>query len=339
MSKPGVALVGLGPGSQPHVASLADLRDDIDLRWAICRDPARVPPGPLDGWVAPSTDLDAALADPRVDVVIVATPAATHLEIAGRSLDAGKHTLVEKPLEVSLARAESLVRRAEASGRRFGVVLQHRLRPGAQRLRALLEQGSLGEVQAATLSVPWWRSQAGYYDAAGRGSRARDGGGVLLTQAIHAIDLFRSLLGVRRVLAAQAITTDIHTMETEDYATALVTLGNGAPGSIMATTASYPGRAESLEIIGRHGTARLEGGCLDVHFHDGGHIAVQAEGKSGSGDSIMDFSHEAHRALLADFLDAVRRGREPVVTGHEALLTHQLIEDMISTAARTAAAT
>ena len=335
MSKLGVALIGLGPGSQPHVASLHELREQIDVRWAVCRDPARAPELPL-GWVDPSTDLDEALADPKVDVVIVATPAATHLDIPGRSLAAGKHTLVEKPLEVSMERAEALVAQARESGCRFGVVLQHRLRPGARRLSELLGDGSLGPVQAATLSVPWWRSQEGYYDAAGRGTRARDGGGVLLTQAIHAIDLFRSLLGVRKVLAAQAVTTAIHTIETEDYATALVTLGNGAPGSIMATTASYPGRAEVLEVICRNATARLEGGFLEVHFHDGSHLEVRAEGKSGSGDSIMDFSHDAHRDLIADFLEAVRNQREPAVTGEQALQTHRLIEDIIASAATTA---
>ncbi|RTZ45390.1 Gfo/Idh/MocA family oxidoreductase [Candidimonas sp. SYP-B2681] len=332
MKQLGVALVGLGPGSQPHIASLRDLRDELDLRWAICRDPSRVPAGPLDNWVTPSTDLDRALSDPRVDMVIVATPAATHLDIAGRSLAAGKHTLVEKPLEVSLARAQELVQRAESSGLRFGVVLQHRLRPGAQRLRELLASGDLGEIQAASLTVPWWRSQAGYYDAAGRGTRARDGGGVLLTQAIHAIDLFRSLLGVKQVVAAQVITTDIHAMETEDYVAALLTLDNGAPGSITATTASYPGRAESLEIICLKATARLQGGRLDVHFHDGRHISVEAEGKSGSGDSIMDFSPAAHKALISDFAQAVRSERQPLVTGMEALKTHQLIELIIAAA-------
>lgn len=329
MTKLGVALIGLGPGSQPHVASLKDLRDELDLRWAICRDPARVPPGLLDNWVTATTDIDRALSDPQVDIVIVATPAATHLDIASRSLAAGKHTLVEKPLEVSLARAEQLVQLAQSSGRRFGVVLQHRLRPGAQRLRELLTTGGLGEVQAARLTVPWWRSQAGYYDAAGRGTRARDGGGVLLTQAIHAIDLFRSLLGVRQVLAARAITTDIHAIETEDYVTALLDLDNGAPGSIIATTASYPGRAESLEIICLRATARLEGGRLDVNFHDGRHIGVEAEGKSGSGDSIMDFSPAAHKDLIQDFAQAVKEGRPPLVTGGEALETHRLIESII----------
>jgi len=335
MSRLGVALIGLGPGSQPHVASLKALHHVLDFRWAICRDPARVPPDLLGDGVAPTTDIDRALQDPLVDIVIVATPADTHLDIAGRCLDAGKHTLVEKPLEVSLARAEALVRRAQSSGLRFGVVLQHRLRPGAQRLRELLDGGEMGAVQAATLTVPWWRSQAGYYDAAGRGTRARDGGGVLLTQAIHAIDLFRSLLGVRKVLAARAVTTDIHAIETEDYVTALLELGNGAPGTIIATTASYPGRAESLEIICRHATARLEGGQLDVHFHDGRHIAVEAEGKSGSGDSIMDFSPAAHQALILDFAEAVNTGRPPLVTGSEALDTHRLIESILAASNQT----
>lgn len=330
MKPMGIALIGLGPGSQPHVASLAAMQDEIDMRWAVCRQPERAALGALAGRVKASSDLAEALDDPRVDVVIVATPAATHLEIARRCLAAGKHTLVEKPLEISLARAETLVTLAQESGRRFGVVLQHRFRPGAVRLRELLAEGALGEIQSGAVRVPWWRPQAGYYDQPGRGTMARDGGGVLLTQAIHAVDLFRSLAGVRSVDAAHVKTTSVHRIETEDYAAALLTLRNGAPGLLMATTASYPGSAEVIEINGMQGCATLEGGALKVSFHDGREVTVEAEGRSGSGANIMDFSPTAHRALITDFLLAVREERDPIVSGSDALATHRLIEAVLA---------
>jgi predicted dehydrogenase len=328
----GLALIGLGPGSQPHVKSLVDLVDRVDVRHAVCRRPDQADLGPLAGRVRATADLDAVLADPAVHAVIVATPAAKHLDIAGRCLAAGRHVLVEKPLEVSLPRAQALVAAARASGRRFGVVLQHRFRPGSQRLRALLAEGALGAVQFASVRVPWWRPQAGYYDQPGRGTLARDGGGVLLTQAIHALDLFRSLVGVTTVEAAQAATTAVHHMETEDYAAALLRLDGGAPGLLMATTAMFPGSPEVIEIAGTRATATLAAGRLQVRWHDGREETVEAEGPGGSGANIMDFPHDAHRALIADFLDAIESDRDPQVTGEEALATQRLIDEVLARA-------
>jgi predicted dehydrogenase len=178
------------------------------------------------------------------------------------------------------------------------------------------------------MTVPWWRPQ-GYYDEPGRGTLARDGGGVLMTQAIHTLDLFRSLVGVSEVVAAQATRTAMHRMETEDYASALVRLGNGAPGSIVATTTAFPGGPERIEITGARGTAALIGRRLQIAYLDGEQEVVEAEGSTGAGANIMDFPHEAHRALIADFLDAVAQGRDPAATGEEALATQKLIGEIL----------
>src|SRR5258708_27240330 len=115
-------------------------------------------------------------------------------------------------------------------------MLQLRFRAASRRLKTLLDTKALGDIQAGTINVPWWRPQA-YYDEPGRGVKVRDGGGVLMIQAIHALDLFRWFVGVRSVEASMIRTTSLHKMETEDYATALVRLGNGAPGTIIATVA------------------------------------------------------------------------------------------------------
>ncbi len=330
MKKVGIALIGVGPGSQPHLASLRELHDRVNLRWAVTKSDVERARAAVPTHTLVTTLLNDVLQDPEVDAVIVATPACTHMDIAKQTLAAGKHTLVEKPLDVSLSKAEELVKFADSTGLRFGVVLQHRFRPGAVRLKQLIESGALGELQAGVLQVPWWRSQSGYYDQPGRGSVARDGGGVLLTQAIHALDLFRSLVGVREVVASRVRTTDIHRIETEDFAAAILTLGNGAPGVLMATTAMYPGRAESLELVYAHATVSLVGGTLRVMFHDGKVEVVEGEAKSGSGDSIMDFSPAAHIELLRDFLDAISLGRSPTVSGSEALETHRLIKKIVA---------
>jgi predicted dehydrogenase len=260
--------------------------------------------------------------------VFVLTPPNTHLELANKAFDAGKHVLLEKPLEITLERAEDLVAVARRSGRRLGIVLQHRFRPATLRLRELLSGEKIGTIEAASLRVPWWRPQS-YYDVAGRGSLARDGGGVLLSQAIHAIDIFRSLLDVRDVVSARICTTGLHQMETEDYAAALMTLPNGAPATLLATTAAFPGSPEAFEIIGTSASVSLVGGTLKVHHHDGRKETVESEGKSGSGAAIMDFPHDAHRALISDFLDAVDNDRDPAVTGEEALATQRLIAAII----------
>jgi predicted dehydrogenase len=181
--------------------------------------------------------------------------------------------------------------------------------------------------------VPWWRPQA-YYDEPGRGTMARDGGGVLMTQAIHTLDLFRSLVGVTAVVAAQAVTTPMHRMETEDFASALVRLGNGAPGTIIATIAAYPGSPERIEITGTRGMASLIGGSLRLSTIGGGEETVITEGSTGSGKGFMDFPHDAHRAVLTDFLDAIERDRDPVVTGEEALATQRLIGEILAVAGR-----
>ena len=153
---------------------------------------------------------------------------------------------------------------------------------------------------------------------------------MLLTQAIHTLDLFRSFVGVSEVVAAQVATTALHRMETEDYAAALLRLGNGAPGTITATTAAVPGGAEHITIIGSSGTARLTGSSLRIAYVDGREEVLEGDARTGGGASIMDFPHDAHRALLADFVDAVEQNRDPLVSGEEALATQRLIEAILA---------
>jgi predicted dehydrogenase len=323
-----MALVGLGPAALPHLRSLQDLTDRIEFRYAFARrlDPDRVLP--YTGPVQLTDSLDLILQDPEVQAVIVATPPATHLEICQRCFAAGKHVLLEKPLEVNFERSARLVELAEAAGLRLGLVLQHRYREASVALEKILQEGRLGEVEAASVRIPWWRSQA-YYNEPGRGTMARDGGGVLLTQAIHTLDLFRSLVGVRSVKSAVVRQTNLHQMETEDYVSALLVLGNGAPGDLMATTAMFSGFSETIEIIGSLGSARLSGANLEVHFLEGSPFSIRSEGGTGSGANMMDFSHEPHRALLAEFMSSIQENRDPKVNGRDALSTQELIVELL----------
>lgn len=222
---------------------------------------------------------------------------------------------------------------ADASARnlRLGVVLQHRFREGATALSIMLRDGALGQVEAASCDVPWWRDQS-YYDQPGRGTRARDGGGVLMTQAIHALDLFRSLCGGVRRVAARAATTGLHRMECEDVLAAAMELEGGGPASLFATTAAPAGRPETIRLMCTRATAVLTGGALRVEHADGSVQTAGEDGGSGSGAAAMAFSHEAHRRLLMDFAASIREGRDPIASGAEALRTQRLIAALLASA-------
>ena len=325
----GIAVIGLGAALAPHAKALLELTERAQVIHAVARSEASRREAAERYGFPVSGDALAAIADPRVDAVMILTPANAHLELAEAAFAAGKHVLCEKPVEVDIHRGERLVAAGRAANRHLAIMLQLRFRPASRRLKVLVASGALGEVQAATLTVPWWRAQS-YYDQPGRGVKARDGGGVLMIQAIHALDLFRWFAGITSVDAAMVRTTSLHKMETEDYATALVRTGNGAPGTIVATVAAYPGGPEQIMIVGSRGVARMAGGDLRVSFLDGTEEVIQDANGGGIGSGWMAFSHAPHKAVITDFLDAIEQGRDPGVTGEEALATQRVIDEIIN---------
>jgi len=201
-----IAIVGLGMAVTPHARSLVDLGERVEVAYAFSRSEARRRAFNQRFDFPLSDDLERIAGDDAVTAVMILTPPDTHLELVQRFAAAGKHILLEKPLERSTERAEAVVRAAAAAGVRLGVVFQHRFREASQALRARLEQGGLGTLAAANVICPWWRPQS-YYDEPGRGTLARDGGGVLITQAIHTLDLLLSLTGPVAEVAAICGTT------------------------------------------------------------------------------------------------------------------------------------
>ncbi|UOM35381.1 Gfo/Idh/MocA family oxidoreductase [Acuticoccus sp. I52.16.1] len=310
---------------------MLNLGDQVEVVWGAARSEARTAAFAQATGFPVTTDVTRALTDPAIDAVLLLTPPDTHLALGRVALEAGKHVLVEKPLDRTLADAQALVALAAARGRTLGVVLQHRFRDAALRLAALVDAGELGTLALASVTVPWWRPQS-YYDEPGRGTLARDGGGVLVTQAIHVVDLFRALTGPVEVVAADATTTPAHRMETEDTATALLRLRDGAPGVMLTTTAFYPGLPERIEIAGTEASATLTGDALEVRWLDGRTETVAAGDSGGTGADPMAFSSEPHRRLIADFADAVATGRPPRASGEEALATQRLIHAVITRA-------
>ena len=258
-----VAIVGLGMAVAPHAKSLVDLKDRVEVAYAYSPSTERRA-NFKKRFAFPQCDrLETILQDKSVNAVLVLTPPNTHLELVQKIAASGKHVLLEKPVEISTARAEQLVEAVQAKNLLLGVVLQHRFRPAAELLRENLAR--LGTLVSASAMIPNWRPQ-NYYDQPGRGTRARDGGGVLITQAIHTLDLFLSFTGEAEEVKSFTTTTPVHRMETEDLAVAAVKFKSGALGVVHATTAAYPGSAERIELIGTEGTALLQGTSLELHL-------------------------------------------------------------------------
>jgi predicted dehydrogenase len=245
--------------------------------------------------------------------------------------------LLEKPIEVSTDRACAAVEACAEAGVRLGAVLQHRFRPASMRVKQVLKEGRLGKLAHASVAVPWWRPQKGYYDQPGRGTLARDGGGVLITQAIHTLDLLLHLAGQVASVSAFAGTSPVHQMETEDQVVAALRYANGAMGALDCTTTAYPGYPETILLAGEKGSARIQSTEATIEYapQDGQPAkreVVGALGGGGGGADPMAFPHDWHRDLISEFLDAVAANRDPAIPGHEALRVHHLIDALLRSA-------
>ena len=330
MAKTRVAIVGLGMAVAPHGKSLLDLTDLAEVVYAFSPSADRRNQFAQRFPFPQCNRLETILEDPTIEAVGILTPPATHLDLVSRCAEAGKHVLLEKPLEITTARAEELVGICRAAGVTLGIVLQHRHKPAAEHLARELRAGELGTLVGASAIVRLWRPQS-YYDDPGRGSKARDGGGVLLTQAIHTLDLFLSLVGEADQIKAFTTTTPVHRMECEDLVCAAVRWKNGALGVVEATTAAYPGSGERIELIGTAGTASLVGTALEIRWLDGRKEILGNDGSSGgTGADPMAFPHDYHREVWRDFLTAIQTGKEPRVNGEEGLRVHRFIDAVLA---------
>jgi UDP-N-acetyl-2-amino-2-deoxyglucuronate dehydrogenase len=281
---------------------------------------------------AHSASLEEMLSGVDLDAVCVCTPSGMHAEGAIAALEAGKHVVIEKPVDITLEAADRLIEVQLATGRRVAVVSQHRFDSATQAVHEALARGEFGRLTSGSADVRWWRSQS-YYDSGGwRGTWELDGGGVLINQAIHSIDLLQWLMG--QVVEVTAYTGLIahERIEVEDTAVAILKFANGPLGTIVATTAAYPGLTTRIAVHGDRGSAIIDDDDL-TYFHaategqegeaygaSGGENQAEeimqrygdAESGPGAGADPGSLSM-AHRDQIKDFVEAVRDDREPLV--------------------------
>ncbi|MEL6619008.1 MAG: Gfo/Idh/MocA family oxidoreductase [Pseudomonadota bacterium] len=335
-------LIGMGMVAQTHILALRDNGAGVRLDGVLGRDADRVrafcaqAEKTLGYAVAPVTDMAQAMAR-QPDVALLITPPDARDAYARSLSAAGIPTLMEKPVERSLDAARAVVEVYGRAGVPLGFFFQHRTRAAAATLRDKLHSGVLGDIVHIEMRVPWWRDQA-YYDAPGRGTYARDGGGVMINQAIHTLDLGLWLAGPVDRVQAMMRTSPLHMMEAEDIATALFNFQSGASGVLSATTAAYPGGMESITILTTKGQAVLIGDDLRIDLIDGSGetLSLQGDGGTGGGSDPMAFTHAWHQSVLEDFAQAVQTGHAPLAPPQDALRVHAVI-DAMERAARTGA--
>jgi len=328
LSKLGVGVIGTGMAATPHAKALNDLRDNINLRGVFSRDAKKCKIFAERFDFPFIKNIDDLINDPKLDIIIIITPPNQRLKLVQQFSGAGKHILMEKPIERSSAGAKKIVNVCKEKNVKLGIVFQHRFRESSQKLKKLIFSNSLGSIFTVQVQVPWWRDQS-YYDEPGRGTYERDGGGVLISQAIHTLDLMLSLTGPVSEVQALSSTSQFHKMESEDFVAGGLKFKSGASGSIFASTSCFPGNAESITLNCEKASAHLQSGVLTINWLDGRTEKIGETCGTGGGADPMAFPHDWHRDLIDDFVKSIQNHHNSSISGEEALNVHELIEALI----------
>ncbi len=257
-----------------------------------------------------------------IDIVTIVTPSGTHMEPAIEAAENGKHVLCEKPLDISLERIDAMIAAHKKAGTYLGGIFNYRFTDAVQLLKKAVDEGRFGIITHVLVEVPWWRDDK-YYSNSWRGSWKVDGGGALMNQSIHMIDMLQYLAGPIERLHAYTATLG-HKIEAEDTATAILTLKNKALGTIYGSTASFPGQSRKITITGTKGTATMEDNTIKLwqfaEKKEGDDTILQFTGNamaSGASDpSSIPF--ELHARNIEAFIKALDENRSFEINGEEA---------------------
>ncbi|MDR3200563.1 MAG: Gfo/Idh/MocA family oxidoreductase [Spirochaetales bacterium] len=277
-------------------------------------------------------DLEKFLAHPGLEIVTICTPSGTHREPALAAAKAGKHLIVEKPIEVTLQRIDEIIAACDANNVSLSGVFMSRYHEAAQTLKKAIDAGRFGRLTLGSAYVKWWRSQE-YYDKGGwRGTKKFDGGGALMNQGIHAIDLLQWFMGPVESVRAYTALLGHERIEVEDVAAASIRFKNGALGIIEGSTAAYPGFPKRIEISGVAGTAILEEESLKSwqfagELPEDSGIREKFLAKPGSGGAAdpSAIGYHGHKAQFSDIAGALSAGKKPLIDGHEARKAVEII--------------
>jgi predicted dehydrogenase len=320
----GFGIIGCGMISNFHARAIRDVRG---AELVACFDTV---PAAADR-LAESTgckayhNLDAMLADPAVEVVTIGTPSGTHMEPAVAAARAGKHVIVEKPLEITLRRCDRIIEACEKAGVVLSTIFPSRFHDTNVTLKKAIDQGRFGRLTVGDAYVKWYRTQQYYDSGAWRGTWELDGGGALMNQAIHSVDLLIWLMGQIAEIRAQIGLLAHERIAVEDVAIATVRFANGAMGVIEASTAIYPGYLKRIEIHGTAGSAVIEEEDIvkwdfaKKRVSDAAVEQMMAQRRSGGGGAAdpAAIGHHGHAKQFADVLKAIKKGGTPLIDGRE----------------------
>lgn len=322
----GFAIVGCGMIARFHARALADVPNTrVAALVSRSESAARKMADELNLTCDLATDLDAVLARKDVDVVIVTTPSGAHLEPAVAAAKAGKHVVVEKPLEITPERCDRIIEACDAHGVLLCCIFPSRFGDANAALKRAVEAGRFGRMTLGETTCKWWRSQQ-YYDEGGwKGTKALDGGGAMMNQAIHNVDLLLWMMGPATHVTGFTATLAHERIEVEDTAVACLRFASGALGVIQATTSVHPGLPKTIGVHGDRGTVVIEQDDVlkwefapeteeDRKVREQFAVKVGASGGSSNPAAI---SHVGHARQLADFVEAIRTGKKPLVDGRE----------------------
>jgi UDP-N-acetyl-2-amino-2-deoxyglucuronate dehydrogenase len=273
-------------------------------------------------------DFESFLGHRPMDLVIIGSPSALHAEQGIAAARCGLHVLTEKPIDVTTAKADALIDECERAQVKLGVCFQDRVAPDIARLKQLIDAGRVGKPIVCSGYVKWYRPPDYYANSRWRGTKALDGGGALINQGVHTVDLLLWLMGdVERVYAKTV--TALHQIEVEDTVVATLEFRNGAVGTIEAGTSIYPGYQRRIEVTGSEGTMVLEHDRIiraDLRTPDPTLVTKAAGDKNASASSPIVSDVSGHRRLIEDFLRAIETGGSPICDGREGRRSVELIE-------------
>ncbi len=279
------------------------------------------------------TDYDRFLEHPGLQIVNICTPSGLHAEQGIKAARAGKHVLVEKPIETNLEKADALIEACDEANVKLGVIFQSRFLAAVQKIKRAIDEGRLGRLMIGDAYVKWYRASEYYAESSWHGTMALDGGGALINQAIHTVDLLRWMMGPVETAFAMKSALRYPHIEAEDTLVATLRFQNGALGVIEAATSAKPGFKRRLEISGERGTVILDGDAISCWAIDG-----ESE-DAGDGEQITDgsgnpaaISNEGHRRQIEDMMRAVIEDRAPMIDGREARKSLELVAALYASA-------